>query len=93
MELAPLLLQGSNVPNRHPHEPRRDSGELLLLSAEFTAGAAAGAGHEGLVVAQAHSHEAELAVVLQVAHEAVGPLLRFHVHAHEPAVAIVLVVH
>ena len=91
--LSPFLLQSANVSNRHADEARGDAGELLLLRRHLTAGAAAGAGHEGLVIAQAHGHEPKLNIVLQLTHQEVSPIHGFHVDAEKPAVAVVHVGH
>jgi len=85
LELRPALLQRAVVSHGHADETRGDARARAVLGRHLAAGAAPGAGHERLVVAQADGHEAELGGVLEVVHQAVGALLGAHVEAqHAP---------
>ena len=91
--LRPFLIQSANVSNRHPDEAWGDAGKLLFLRSHLTASAASGAGHEGLVIPQAHGHESKLNIVLQLTHQLVSPIHRFHVYAEKPPVPVLHVGH
>jgi hypothetical protein len=93
LELRPALLQRAVVADGHADEARGDARARAVLGRHLAAGAAAGAGHERLVVAEADGHEAELGGVLEVVHEAVGALLGAHVEAQHAAAAVARVAH
>lgn len=88
LELRPPLLERAVVPDGHADEAGGDAGASAVLGRHLAAGAAAGARHEGLVVAEADGHEAEAGGVLEVVHEAVGAVLGAHVDAEHAAGAV-----
>ena len=93
LELRPALLHRAVVPDGHADEARGDAGPGAVLGRHLAAGAAPGAGHERLVVAQADGHESKLGGVLEVVHQAVGALLGAHVEAQHAPRAVAGVAH